>query len=93
MLATKSSVELSHFQFYYEFRKNYAHFSCSIFRYWLLTVLRAGEAVPPKIELKLARLYRTAFTRQQQRHLGLLQMDSRFQRAADERTLVTNKVI
>nr|XP_031828687.1 uncharacterized protein LOC116425305 [Nomia melanderi] len=61
-------------------------------RYWLLTVLRAGEAVPPKIELKLARLYRTAFSRQQQRHLGLLQMDSRFQRAADERTLVANKI-
>ncbi|XP_015428515.1 PREDICTED: uncharacterized protein LOC107185360 [Dufourea novaeangliae] len=61
-------------------------------RYWLLTVLRAGEAIPPKIELKLARLYRTAFTRQQQRHLGLLQSNRRFQRAADEQTLVSNKI-
>nr|XP_033333535.1 uncharacterized protein LOC117224597 [Megalopta genalis] len=61
-------------------------------RYWLLTVLRAGEAVPPKIELKLARLYRTAFSRQQQRHLGLLQTDPRYQRSVDERLLVTNKI-
>ncbi|XP_076296942.1 uncharacterized protein LOC143217070 [Lasioglossum baleicum] len=61
-------------------------------RYWLLTVLRAGEAVPPKIELKLARLYRTAFSRQQQRHLGLLRTDPRFQRSADERSFATNKI-
>ncbi|XP_076647252.1 uncharacterized protein LOC143355919 [Halictus rubicundus] len=61
-------------------------------RYWLLTVVRAGEAVLPEIELKLARLYRTAFSRQQQRHLGLLQTDPRFQRSADERSFVTNKI-
>ncbi|CAK9813164.1 hypothetical protein ANTPLA_LOCUS7718 [Anthophora plagiata] len=60
-------------------------------RYWLLTVLRAGEAVPPKIELKLARLYRTAFSRQQQHHLGLLPTDVRFQRISRERGLVKNK--
>ncbi|CAK9821273.1 hypothetical protein ANTRET_LOCUS36 [Anthophora retusa] len=60
-------------------------------RYWLLTVLRAGEAVPPKIELKLARLYRTAFSRQQQHHLGLLPTDVRFQRLSRERDLVKNK--
>ncbi|KAK0167380.1 hypothetical protein PV327_004787 [Microctonus hyperodae] len=50
-------------------------------RYWLLTVLRAGENVPPKVELKLARLYRAAFARQQQRHLGLLLTDPRLRRA------------
>ncbi|KOC61153.1 hypothetical protein WH47_04419 [Habropoda laboriosa] len=60
-------------------------------RYWLLTVLRAGEAIPPKIELKLARLYRTAFSRQQQHHLGLLPTDLRFQRIARERALVKSK--
>ncbi|KYN29094.1 hypothetical protein ALC57_01481 [Trachymyrmex cornetzi] len=48
-------------------------------RYWLLTVLRPGEAVPPKVELRLARLYRAAFSRQQQRHLGV---DSRSRRDA-----------
>ncbi|XP_011503575.1 PREDICTED: uncharacterized protein LOC105366735 [Ceratosolen solmsi marchali] len=41
-------------------------------RYWLLTVLKAGESVPSKVELRLARLYKAAFTRQQQKHLGLL---------------------
>ncbi|XP_031782048.1 uncharacterized protein LOC100679650 isoform X2 [Nasonia vitripennis] len=41
-------------------------------RYWLLTVLKAGESVPPRVELRLARLYKAAFARQQQRHLGLL---------------------
>ncbi|CAL7941770.1 unnamed protein product [Xylocopa violacea] len=60
-------------------------------RYWLLTVLRAGEAIPPKIELKLARLYKTAFSRQQQRHLGLLQADPRFRRVTREQSLVKNK--
>ena len=35
-------------------------------------MLKAGEDVPPKVELRLARLYKAAFTRQQQRHLGLL---------------------
>ncbi|KAK0076031.1 hypothetical protein PV326_011124, partial [Microctonus aethiopoides] len=50
-------------------------------RYWLLTVLRAGENVPPKVELRLARLYRAAFARQQQRHLGLLLTDPRLRRA------------
>ncbi|KAK2587457.1 hypothetical protein KPH14_003165 [Odynerus spinipes] len=54
-------------------------------RYWLLTVLRAGESVPPKVELKLARLYRTAFSRQQQRHLGLLSTDPRARRATEQR--------
>ncbi|XP_029039186.1 uncharacterized protein LOC114874237 isoform X4 [Osmia bicornis bicornis] len=60
-------------------------------RYWLLTVLRAGETVPPKIELRLARLYRTAFSRQQQRHLGLLQTDPRLRRVARDQTLVERK--
>ncbi|KAK9299649.1 hypothetical protein QLX08_007441 [Tetragonisca angustula] len=60
-------------------------------RYWLLTVLRAGEAIPPKIELKLARLYKTAFSRQQQRHLGLLQTDTRFRRITRGHALVKNK--
>ncbi|XP_017877266.1 uncharacterized protein LOC108623338 [Ceratina calcarata] len=61
-------------------------------RYWLLTVLRAGEAIPPKIELKLARLYKTAFSRQQQRHLGLLQTDPRFRRIARGHTLFKSKL-
>ncbi|XP_015593385.1 uncharacterized protein LOC107266895 isoform X2 [Cephus cinctus] len=56
-------------------------------RYWLLTVLRAGETVPPQVELRLARLYRTAFSRQQQRHLGLLSTDARIRRAARKRAL------
>lgn len=56
-----------------------------MFRYWLLTVLRSGESVPPKVELRLARLYRTAFSRQQQRHLGLLPPDPRSRRAANKR--------
>ncbi|XP_043667090.1 uncharacterized protein LOC122628661 isoform X1 [Vespula pensylvanica] len=54
-------------------------------RYWLLTVLRAGESIPQKVELKLARLYRTAFSRQQQRHLGLLSTDPRARRATEQR--------
>lgn len=54
-------------------------------RYWLLTVLRAGESVPQRVELKLARLYRTAFSRQQQRHLGLLSTDPRARRATEQR--------
>ncbi|XP_015172713.1 PREDICTED: uncharacterized protein LOC107064500 [Polistes dominula] len=54
-------------------------------RYWLLTVLRAGESVPQKVELKLARLYRIAFSRQQQRHLGLLSTDPRARRATKQR--------
>ncbi|XP_072750702.1 uncharacterized protein [Anoplolepis gracilipes] len=62
-------------------------------RYWLLTVLRPGEAVPPKVELRLARLYRAAFSRQQQRHLGLLSTDPRSRRDALLRGLVGRKVI
>ncbi|XP_070160998.1 uncharacterized protein [Polyergus mexicanus] len=62
-------------------------------RYWLLTVLRPGEAVPPKVELRLARLYRTAFSRQQQRHLGLLSTDPRSRRDALLRGLIDRKVI
>ncbi|XP_043284505.1 uncharacterized protein [Venturia canescens] len=54
-------------------------------RYWLLTVLKSGETVPPKVELRLARLYRAAFSRQQQRHLGLLATDPRLRRAATKR--------
>ncbi|XP_076176292.1 uncharacterized protein LOC143151238 isoform X2 [Ptiloglossa arizonensis] len=61
-------------------------------RYWLLTVLRAGEAMPPNIELKLARLYRIAFSRHQKRHLGLLQTDTRFERAAGNQIHIKNKV-
>lgn len=57
-----------------------------------MTVLRPGEAVPPKVELRLARLYRTAFSRQQQRHLGLLSTDPRSQRDALLRGLVGQKV-
>ncbi|CAL1674160.1 unnamed protein product [Lasius platythorax] len=62
-------------------------------RYWLLTVLRPGEAVPPKVELRLARLYRAAFSRQQQRHLGLLSTDPRSRRGTLLRDLVGRKVI
>ncbi|RLU25185.1 hypothetical protein DMN91_003277 [Ooceraea biroi] len=62
-------------------------------RYWLLTVLRPGEAVPPKVELRLARLYRTAFSRQQQRHLGLLSTDPRSRRDALLRGFVDRKNI
>ncbi|XP_020707475.2 uncharacterized protein LOC105685007 isoform X1 [Athalia rosae] len=51
-------------------------------RYWLLTVLRAGETVPPRVELRLARLYRAAFSRQQRKHLGLLSTAARIRRAA-----------
>ncbi|KAL7300389.1 hypothetical protein TKK_0007010 [Trichogramma kaykai] len=53
-------------------------------RYWLLTVLEEGEDVPSKIELRLARLYKAAFTRQQQKHLGLLP-DSRNRKANPKR--------
>ncbi|XP_012216989.2 uncharacterized protein [Linepithema humile] len=60
-------------------------------RYWLLTVLRPGETVPPKVELRLARLYRTAFSRQQQRHLGLLSMDPRSRRDAFLHGIVDRK--
>ncbi|XP_043598516.1 uncharacterized protein LOC122574688 isoform X1 [Bombus pyrosoma] len=60
-------------------------------RYWLLTVLRAGEAIPPKIELKLARLYKTAFSRQQHRHLGLSQTNTRFRRITRGHALLRNK--
>ena len=67
-------------------------FHCPRFRYWLLTVLRAGEAIPPKIELKLARLYKTAFSRQQHRHLGLSQTNARFRRIARGHALLRNKV-
>lgn len=63
------------------------------FRYWLLTVLRSGETVPPKIELKLARLYRTAFSRQQQRHLGLLQTNLLSQKLAGQKPLTRSKVL
>ncbi|XP_012534306.1 uncharacterized protein LOC105835502 isoform X3 [Monomorium pharaonis] len=62
-------------------------------RYWLLTVLRPGEAVPPKVELRLARLYRAAFSRQQQRHLGLLSTDPRSRRDALLRSLINRKNI
>ncbi|XP_029171571.1 LOW QUALITY PROTEIN: uncharacterized protein LOC114940931 [Nylanderia fulva] len=62
-------------------------------RYWLLTVLRPGEAVPPKVELRLARLYRAAFSRQQQRHLGLLSTDPRSRRGTLLRDLIGRKVI
>ncbi|KAL6267619.1 hypothetical protein P5V15_000694 [Pogonomyrmex californicus] len=61
-------------------------------RYWLLTVLRPGEAVPPKVELRLARLYRAAFSRQQQRHLGLLSTDPRSRRDALLRDFLNRKV-
>ncbi|XP_046624070.1 uncharacterized protein LOC124306936 isoform X3 [Neodiprion virginianus] len=51
-------------------------------RYWLLTVLRAGETVPPRVELRLARLYKAAFSRQQKKHLGILSHSARLRRAA-----------
>ncbi|EFN88575.1 hypothetical protein EAI_12016 [Harpegnathos saltator] len=60
-------------------------------RYWLLTVLRPGEVVPPKVELRLARLYRAAFSRQQQRHLGLLSTDPRSRRNALSRGYASRK--
>ncbi|XP_018048714.1 PREDICTED: uncharacterized protein LOC108687458 [Atta colombica] len=62
-------------------------------RYWLLTVLRPGEAVPPKVELRLARLYRAAFSRQQQWHLGVLSMDPRSRRDALLRDFINRKNI
>ncbi|XP_014471715.1 PREDICTED: uncharacterized protein LOC106742875 isoform X2 [Dinoponera quadriceps] len=62
-------------------------------RYWLLTVLRPGETVPPKVELRLARLYRAAFSRQQQRHLGLLSTDPRSRRNALSRSYVNRKSV
>ncbi|XP_051157683.1 uncharacterized protein LOC127279398 isoform X1 [Leptopilina boulardi] len=46
-------------------------------RYWLITILQNGKGVPSKIELRLARLYYLAFRRQQQRHLGLSENESR----------------
>lgn len=58
----------------------------------MLTVLRAGETIPPKIELKLARLYKIAFLRQQQRHLGLLQTDTRLRRITRGHALIKTKV-
>ncbi|XP_066594081.1 uncharacterized protein [Prorops nasuta] len=61
-------------------------------RYWLLTVLQAGEVVPPKIELRLARLYKTAFDRQQQRHLGLLSKDPRGRRLGRVQPLRFDKI-
>ncbi|EGI66030.1 PREDICTED: uncharacterized protein LOC105145483 [Acromyrmex echinatior] len=61
-------------------------------KYWLLTVLRPGEAVPPKVELRLARLYRAAFSRQQQWHLGVL-MDPRSRRDALLRDFINRKNI
>ncbi|KYN34668.1 hypothetical protein ALC56_11157 [Trachymyrmex septentrionalis] len=61
-------------------------------RYWLVTVLRPGEDVPPKVELRLARLYRTAFSRQQQWHLGL-PMDPRSRRDALLRDFINRKNI
>ena len=57
-------------------------------RYWLLTVLRGGNGVPPKVELRLARLYRKAFRRQQERHLGLL--GDRTRRASKNQALLEN---
>ncbi|XP_063988047.1 uncharacterized protein LOC135168089 isoform X6 [Diachasmimorpha longicaudata] len=59
-------------------------------RYWLLTVLRSGESIPSKVELRLARLYRAAFARQQQRHLGLLSTDPRLRRATKRRLITAN---
>lgn len=55
-----------------------------------MTVLRAGEAVPPKIELRLARLYKAAFSRQQERHLGLVSTDPRARRAARKSFNINN---
>ncbi|XP_049835791.1 uncharacterized protein LOC126281163 [Schistocerca gregaria] len=44
-------------------------------RYWLLTVVKQPPGRPPptlrELEARLARLYRIAFDRQQERHLGL----------------------
>lgn len=48
--------------------------------------------MPPKVELRLARLYRAAFSRQQQRHLGLLSTDPRSRRGTLLRDLVGRKV-
>ncbi|XP_014204494.1 uncharacterized protein LOC106636591 [Copidosoma floridanum] len=58
-------------------------------RYWLLTVLKPGENVPPKIELRLARLYKAAFARQQQRHLGLAGPEYRAHRAIPKRQIIS----
>lgn len=45
-------------------------------------MIQAGESVPPKVELRLAKLYKVAFARQQQRHLGILPKDIRYRRDA-----------
>ncbi|XP_046748094.1 uncharacterized protein LOC124412347 isoform X2 [Diprion similis] len=60
-------------------------------RYWLLTVLRAGETVPPRVELRLARLYKAAFSRQQKKHLGILSHSARVRRAAWRKTRRDNR--
>ncbi|KAJ8679668.1 hypothetical protein QAD02_015455 [Eretmocerus hayati] len=61
-------------------------------RYWLLTVLQAGKDVPPKVELKLARLYKAAFTRQQQKHLGLLPPDKNERKHLPKRQILMENV-
>ncbi|XP_058798915.1 uncharacterized protein LOC131668611 [Phymastichus coffea] len=60
-------------------------------RYWLLTVLKAGEDVPPKVELRLARLYKAAFTRQQQKHLGLLGPELRTRKSPKREAIIDNR--
>lgn len=42
-------------------------------QFWLLTVLKSDGKDPVIVDLKksLARLYKTAFERQQERHLGI----------------------
>lgn len=62
-------------------------------RYWLLTVLETGQSVPPKIELRLARLYKAAFTRQQQKHLGLLPDSNFYKNLPSKRQILSNQTV
>ncbi|XP_043473962.1 uncharacterized protein LOC122506043 isoform X2 [Leptopilina heterotoma] len=59
-------------------------------RYWLITILKSEKGVPPKIELRLARLYHLAFRRQQQLHLGLYGSES--QQILYNKTLAFNQI-
>lgn len=59
-------------------------------RYWLITILKSEKGVPPKIELRLARLYHLAFRRQQQLHLGLYGSES--QQVFYNKTFALNQI-
>ncbi|XP_044254023.1 uncharacterized protein LOC123004699 isoform X2 [Tribolium madens] len=54
--------------------------------FWLLTVLKSDGKDPVIIDLKnsLAKLYKTAFQRQQERHLGIVNRDKRDAKSLDK---------